>query len=67
MGVVFSLAGCQGPIIPFRGGRVDNRTAGPFGAPQPQDTLQSHVEAFRKQGFTSSEMIALVSCGHTLG
>lgn len=67
MGVVFALAGCQGPMIPFRGGRVDAYEAGPTGVPQPQDSLESHTEAFRRQGFTPTEMISLVACGHTLG
>lgn len=37
------------------------------GVPQPQDTLQSHISAFARQGFSQEEMIGLVSCGHTFG
>ena len=56
-----------GPEVPFRGGRVDARRAGPAGVPQPQEALDSHVASFKRQGFNASEMIALIACGHTFG
>ncbi|KAL0064075.1 hypothetical protein AAF712_008934 [Marasmius tenuissimus] len=70
MGTIFAYAHCGGPnhaSIPFRAGRVDAKSAGPPGVPEPQQDLQSHIESFRRQGFTQSEMIALVACGHTVG
>ncbi|KAI3619310.1 l-ascorbate oxidase [Moniliophthora roreri] len=67
MGAVIGVAACGGPIVPFRAGRVDATAAGPPGVPEPQQDLASHTESFRRQGFTESEMIALVACGHTLG
>ncbi|KAK1217999.1 hypothetical protein PQX77_019330 [Marasmius sp. AFHP31] len=67
MGAVLGVAACGGPLIPFRGGRVDATAAGPPTVPEPQQDLASHMESFRRQGFTQSEMIALVACGHTLG
>ncbi|KAJ7739852.1 heme peroxidase [Mycena metata] len=67
MGVVFALASSGGPLIPFRGGRIQVNSAGPLGVPQPQESLESHIEAFRRQGFSTTEMIQLVACGHSLG
>ncbi|EEB91335.1 hypothetical protein MPER_10319 [Moniliophthora perniciosa FA553] len=67
MGAVIGVAACGGPVVPFRAGRVDATTAGQPGVPEPQQDLASHTESFRRQGFTGSEMIALVACGHTLG
>lgn len=63
----FAVASCGGPIIPFRGGRIDAISAGPLGVPEPQQDLQTHTDIFRRQGFSQTEMITLVACGHTLG
>ncbi|GAW08282.1 l-ascorbate oxidase [Lentinula edodes] len=67
LGAVLAVAGCGGPLIPFSAGRVDATEAGPATVPEPQQDLASHTEAFRHQGFTPTEMIGLVACGHTLG
>ncbi|KAF9486236.1 heme peroxidase [Pholiota conissans] len=67
VGTVLAVAECGGPSIPFRMGRVDSFIAGPSGVPEPQQDLATHTEIFRKQGFSQSEMIGLVACGHTLG
>ncbi|KAJ3743513.1 heme peroxidase [Lentinula detonsa] len=67
LGAVFAVAGCGGPLIPLSAGRVDATEAGPATVPEPQQDLASHTEAFRRQGFTPTEMIGLVACGHTLG
>ncbi|KAL0576522.1 hypothetical protein V5O48_005467 [Marasmius crinis-equi] len=70
MGTIFAYASCGGPShtsIPYRGGRKDAISAGPPGAPEPQQDIQSHIDSFRRQGFTQEEMIALVACGHTVG
>ncbi|KAJ6460018.1 heme peroxidase [Mycena sanguinolenta] len=56
-----------GPEIAFRGGRVDAGVPNAPGVPQPQDDLDSHIASFARQGFTQTEMIALVACGHTFG
>ncbi|KAF8193457.1 heme peroxidase [Pholiota molesta] len=37
------------------------------GVPEPNQTLATHVEKFRLQGFNATEMIQLVACGHTIG
>ncbi|KAJ7755388.1 heme peroxidase [Mycena maculata] len=63
----WAVATCSGPIVPFQGGRVDANVAGPFGVPDPSDSLESLTANFAKQGFNVSEMIQLVACGHTLG
>ncbi|KAF7347937.1 Peroxidase [Mycena venus] len=67
MGVVLATVECGGPVIPYRGGRVDAKVAGPPGVPTPDQPLEDFIETFRKQGFTQEEMIGLVACGHTLG
>ncbi|KAF5376350.1 hypothetical protein D9757_008645 [Collybiopsis confluens] len=67
LGTVLAIAGCGGPIIPFSAGRIDATGSGPATAPEPQQDLATHTELFRSQGFTPTEMIALVACGHTLG
>ncbi|KAJ6589706.1 heme peroxidase [Mycena capillaripes] len=67
IGVVLGLVATGGPLIPFRGGRTDARSAGPLGVPQPQESLQSHTDAFHRQGFSPTEMIQPVACGHSLG
>ncbi|KJA22076.1 hypothetical protein HYPSUDRAFT_122627, partial [Hypholoma sublateritium FD-334 SS-4] len=67
MGVIWGVASCGGPPLTFRGGRIDAMEAGRFGVPQPQEDLQTHIEEFKLQGFTQTEMISLVACGHTIG
>ncbi|KAF8175929.1 heme peroxidase [Mycena galopus ATCC 62051] len=64
---LFAVENCGGPEIAFRGGRVDAAVANAPGVPQPQDTLESHIASFARQGFTPTEMIGLVACGHTFG
>jgi len=67
LGAVFAVATCGGPVIPFRGGRIDTWTLGVSGTPEPQNDLPTLKEMFRKQGFSNSEMITLTACGHTVG
>jgi hypothetical protein len=69
MGALFAVGGCSGGkvLIPFRGGRVDATGPGPKGVPRPEETLDSHISSFKRQGFNKEEMIGLVACGHTLG
>ncbi|KAF8144293.1 heme peroxidase [Mycena galopus ATCC 62051] len=67
LGTVIAVEFCGGPQIPFRGGRVDATEPNLPGVPEPEQTLDSHIAAFAKQGFTQDEMIALVACGHTFG
>ncbi|KAF8186683.1 heme peroxidase [Pholiota molesta] len=66
-GTTWSIAACGGPVLKYRGGRKD--AAGPRmpGVPEPDQTLTTHVEKFRLQGFNATEMIQLVACGHTIG
>ncbi|KAJ7906150.1 heme peroxidase [Mycena leptocephala] len=37
------------------------------GVPEPEQSLDSHIASFARQGFTQTEMIGLVACGHTFG
>jgi catalase (peroxidase I) len=67
MGVVLATVECGGPIIAYRGGRIDAMFAGPPGVPTPEQPVEDFIETFRKQGFTQEEMIGLVACGYTLG
>jgi catalase (peroxidase I) len=67
MSVPLLTAECDGPIIPYRGGRVDVYWPAPDTAPLPFDNLTVHLEKFRREGFNREEMIGLVACGHTVG
>ncbi|KAL0938995.1 peroxidase domain-containing protein [Colletotrichum truncatum] len=67
MSVVVANAGCGGARMPFRAGRIDAQEAGPAGVPEPDTPLNSTIDTFAKAGFSKSEMISLVACGHTLG
>ncbi|KAF8171262.1 heme peroxidase [Pholiota molesta] len=66
-GATWSIAACGGPVLKFRGGRKDAVGPGLPGVPEPNQTLTTHVEKFRLQGFNATEMIQLVACGHTIG
>lgn len=67
LGVVTAVAQCGGPVVEFRAGRVDATEGGALGVPKPDQDIESTTAAFARQGFTQSEMVALVACGHTLG
>ncbi|KAJ7615867.1 hypothetical protein FB45DRAFT_1106615 [Roridomyces roridus] len=67
LATVIAIENCGGPEIAFRGGRVDATEPNDPGVPQPQQDLDSHIASFAKQGFTQTEMIGLVACGHTFG
>ncbi|KAF7375663.1 Peroxidase [Mycena sanguinolenta] len=67
LGTIIAIENCGGPEIAFRGGRIDAGGPNTPGVPQPQDDLDSHITDFARQGFTQTEMIGLVACGHTFG
>ncbi|KAJ6474849.1 heme peroxidase, partial [Mycena sanguinolenta] len=67
VGTAIAIESCGGPQIPFRGGRIDATEPNLPGVPLPEQTLDSHIATFAKQGFTQEEMIGLVACGHTFG
>ncbi|KAF8188886.1 heme peroxidase, partial [Mycena galopus ATCC 62051] len=67
LGLVIAVENCGGPEIAFRGGRIDAEVPNNPGVPQPQDPLATHIADFARQGFTQTEMIGLVACGHTFG
>ncbi|ESK96726.1 l-ascorbate oxidase [Moniliophthora roreri MCA 2997] len=67
MAVVHAYGGCGGPFVPYRAGRRDATAAGVPGVPEPHQDITSHIASFERQGFTQSEMIALVACGHAVG
>ncbi|KAF7342606.1 Peroxidase [Mycena sanguinolenta] len=64
---LLAIENCGGPEIAFRGGRVDAGVPNAPGVPQPQDDLDSQTASFARQGFTQTDMIGLVACGHTFG
>ncbi|KAL2023889.1 hypothetical protein VTK56DRAFT_666 [Thermocarpiscus australiensis] len=66
-GVYASVRSCGGPVIPLKLGRVDATEAGSPGVPQPQNSVVTFQQQFDRMGFSATEMIQLVACGHTLG
>ncbi|PBK67169.1 heme peroxidase [Armillaria solidipes] len=67
LAVYHAVGSCGGPRIAMRGGRIDATSAGPAGVPEPTDDLDTIVAQFASAGFSTSEMIQMVACGHTLG
>ena len=67
MSVYTAVRSCGGPIIPVKTGRVDATEGGPPGVPLPQNSLFTFQNQFLRMGFDSTQMIAFVACGHTLG
>ncbi|KAJ7858381.1 heme peroxidase [Mycena olivaceomarginata] len=67
IGAITAIETCGGPQIDFRGGRVDSEKPNSPGVPEPQQGLQEYIESFARQGFTRTEMIGLIACGHTFG
>ncbi|KAJ7339973.1 putative L-ascorbate oxidase [Mycena albidolilacea] len=67
LGALIAIETCGGPEIAFRGGRVDAAVPNAPGVPGPEQGLDSHIASFARQGFTQTEMIGLVACGHTFG
>ncbi|KZL74873.1 wsc domain-containing protein [Colletotrichum incanum] len=67
MSVLVASFSCGGSKMPFRAGRIDAQEAGPAGVPEPQTDLKTTQDVFTKAGFNTSDMIAMVACGHTLG
>lgn len=62
------MGSCGGPIIPFHPGRAD--ATGPVGqgfVPLPEQSTESHLQAFARMGFSQTEMIQLIAAGHTIG
>ncbi|KAI9894440.1 MAG: hypothetical protein M1814_003198 [Vezdaea aestivalis] len=67
MGVYASVRSCGGPIIPVKTGRVDATEAGQQGVPQPQNSVGTFQNQFLRMGYSSTEMIQFIACGHTMG
>ncbi|KAF7337432.1 Peroxidase [Mycena sanguinolenta] len=67
LAALIAIENCGGPEIAFRGGRADAAVPNAPGVPEPQQDLASHIASFARQGFTQTEMIGLVACGHTFG
>ncbi|KAJ7616699.1 heme peroxidase [Mycena polygramma] len=67
VGVIIAIENCGGPEIAFRGGRADADKPNAPGVPEPQQDIATHIATFARQGFTQTEMIGLVACGHTFG
>lgn len=55
-------------MIPFNPGRVDaSRAVGEGFVPLPEQSTESHTQAFARMGFSREEMIELIAAGHTIG
>ncbi|KAI8913880.1 heme peroxidase [Powellomyces hirtus] len=68
LGAVVSIMACGGPEIPFRAGRLDAFYGNQKDlTPLPTHSLATHTQMFSRMGFSSTDMIKLVACGHTVG
>jgi Peroxidase len=67
LGVYTSVRACSGPVVAIRTGRKDATASGPLGVPQPQNGIGTFQNQFARMGFSNTEMIQVVACGHTMG
>jgi len=70
LGVYTAVRNCGGPVVQIRTGRIDATSAGPdpdVFLPVPQNPIGTFESQFSRLGFTTTQMISLVACGHTLG
>ncbi|PSK50303.1 hypothetical protein B9Z65_247 [Elsinoe australis] len=67
LAMVMAVARCGDLHVPLRLGRKDATEAGIMGVPEAHTDLETSRKRFEIAGFTSTEMITLVACGHTLG
>ncbi|KAF8183671.1 heme peroxidase, partial [Pholiota molesta] len=67
IGATLGVTSCGGLNIPFRWGRIDATTDGPYGVPEIDQSIATHTQRFGTAGLSPTEMILLVGCGHTLG
>ncbi|KAK5627200.1 hypothetical protein RRF57_002915 [Xylaria bambusicola] len=67
LGVYYAVRSCGGPVVPIAAGRVDATAAGPIGVPLPQNSAFTFENQFLRMGFSKTEMIQVVACGHTIG
>ena len=67
LGAVVAVGACGGPIVPFRGGRIDATEAGPSGVCEPETDLKTTLSSFLNAGFNQQDAIGLTACGHSMG
>jgi catalase (peroxidase I) len=67
LGVVVSTTSCNGPMIDYKGGRIDALAGGVFGVPDPDITAQDYFERMALLGLSEKESIQFLACGHTIG
>ncbi|KAI1423013.1 hypothetical protein F5Y12DRAFT_716792 [Xylaria sp. FL1777] len=67
LGVYYAVRSCGGPVVPITSGRIDATAAGPIGVPLPQNSVFTFEQQFTRMGFSQTEMIQVVACGHTIG
>lgn len=68
LSVHMAVRSCGGPVVPFRGGRIDATVAGPEGlVPVPESSTGTFENQFARTGFSTSDMITMTACGHTVG
>lgn len=65
LGVSAVVSAYGGPLIPMQGGRIDAAAAGSTIGPLASDTLSATTAAFQRAGFSGTDMIKLVACGHS--
>ena len=67
LGLVAAVGHCGGPVVPYRGGRIDATEAGLDRVCEPETDLKTVLSDFSAAGFNQQDAIALTACGHTMG
>jgi hypothetical protein len=68
LSVYTAVRSCSGPVVQYRAGRIDATVAGPEGdVPAPTDSAGTLENKFGTSGFSTSDMIEMTACGHTVG
>lgn len=67
LGVNYAVRSCGGPVVPIASGRIDAKESGPIGVPLPQNSAFTFEQQFTRMGFSQTEMIQVVACGHSIG
>jgi hypothetical protein len=67
LGTVISSASCSGPILDYKGGRIDAVVGGASGVPEVDISADEYFDTMAKTGFNEQQAIQFLVCGHSIG